>query len=93
MNDVINLIDEVGRSAGYICKGHVSLDDFIAGIELCDGTKRSRAEIGDGLEHTTMRCVPVPSNSDVAYSTEYVPSKPGRGAFKATIWDGVSRDK
>ena len=84
--EVEQIIDEIGHKIGYMCKGHVSADAFIAGIESYGDDAPPKDKIEGHLDHTVMRCVPVPPNSDVAFSVQYVRSKPGRGAFKCTVW-------
>ncbi len=66
------------QPTGYYCRGHVPLETFVS--ELKEGH-----EIEANTEHVShdyYRCVPAGKGM-----YRWVEAKPGRGAFRVTIWD------
>lgn len=86
--DVKTVVDDGGSCIGYMAKGHgISPENFVGGIFWEDDNlyEISVETVQELAEEQIVRCVPVPKGSDMAFSFMYHPSKPGRGAFKATF--------
>lgn len=75
--------DDGSGCIGYIAKGHVSLEEFQAGVHWLG---HEEVEIDSGkLQHTMARKVPVPPGGDF-YMYYQIPAKAGPGAYKATVY-------
>ena len=68
---------------GYIAKGHVSAEEFRAGVHWLG---HEEIEIdASKLKHIVARKVPAPPGDDY-YMYYQIPAKPGPGAYKATVY-------
>jgi hypothetical protein len=79
------MIWENGKRAGYVAKGYFQKAAMVAQIvEQFDDIDPDEF---DGLEavQTVLRCIPNGPHSDDKLAFRYATSKPGRGAFRATV--------
>lgn len=75
-----------GELLGLWCKGHVTLSEFLAGIEKSFGTDYDKAIQGkEAVCHSYYRKVPFLLDDE--WIQILLPSEKGRGAFKATYLD------
>lgn len=83
------VIDDCGHTLGYICKGwDVTPEQFAAGIWWNEGEDCpvDIDDIRDRLNRFIYRCIPKPPGDESAWFYTYEHSKPGRGAFKCSVY-------
>jgi hypothetical protein len=79
------MIWDTGDRAGYVAKGYFQKAEMVAQIvEQFDDIDPDEF---NGLEavQTVLRCIPNGPHSDDKLAFRYATSKPGRGAFRATV--------
>ena len=80
---VEQIIEDSGDTIGYIAKDWVSAEEFQAGVHWLG---HEEVEIiADKLKYTTTRKIPAPWSDefDLIYQ---IPTKPGPGAYEATVY-------
>lgn len=84
--DLVETWYDTGNLGGYVAKGHHAAAEFLAAIkEMVEREHHCDYDPADfpaaNVQQTTLRCIPRPLEGGYYY--EY--SKPGRGAFPATV--------